>query len=235
MIAAQLPLLIGFVVMALGSLAVYAHGSSHPEIRHHTNFHSLVCFIAATAYLAMATGMGRLEEADGGTLYLARYLDWSVTTPILLTGLVLTGLHEHDRHSGFILPVIVLDVVMILTGLMSAVADTGFQQILWYTWSCIAFAGVLYLLWLPIRSISRAMGGRFDVVYRKNLAFLTIVWLGYPLVFLLGPQGFGTLSEVADVWTILVLDIVAKVIYGFVSTARFKAMPNPELQREAAD
>ena len=57
MVQDNLPLVIGFVIMSLGSLGIYAHGSKHPEIRHHTNFHSLVPFIAATAYLAMALGV----------------------------------------------------------------------------------------------------------------------------------------------------------------------------------
>ena len=45
--------LIGFALMAVSSLAIYAHGSKDPAIRHHPYFHAVVPFIAATAYLAM--------------------------------------------------------------------------------------------------------------------------------------------------------------------------------------
>ncbi len=230
MVADNLPLVIGFVVMALGSLAIYAHGPKHPEIRHHTNFHALVPFIAATAYLAMATGIGKLLLGDE-TIYLARYVDWSVTTPILLTGVVLTGLHEHHRHSSFILPVIVLDVLMIATGLLSALSDNAGERWMWYAWSCAAFLGVLYLLWAPVRAISGRMGGHMNAVYGKNLIFLTLVWLLYPVVFFIGPQGIGITNALANVWIILVLDIVAKVVYGFVSTSRFKKIPEVEFSR----
>ena len=217
-----LPLIIGFSVMALASLAIFAHGSKHPEIRHHTQFHSVVPFIAATAYLAMALGIGKQPIANGEAVYLARYVDWSVTTPILLTGLALTGLHEHHRHSSYILPIVVLDVVMIATGLLSAISQSAADRWIWYGWSCAAFVGVLYLLWKPVRDISADMGGKMDAAYRANLVFLTVVWLFYPVVYFLGPQGIKAIDPVIDVWAILVLDVIAKVLYGFLATARLE-------------
>jgi bacteriorhodopsin len=227
-----LPLMIGFVIMSLGSLLIYMHGSKHPEIRHHTHFHAVVPFIAATSYLAMTLGLG-VTAVDGETLYLPRYVDWTFTTPILLVGLTLTGLHEHHRHSSYILPIVVLDVLMIVTGLFSALADNAGERWIWYAWSCVAFAGVLYLLWVPVRAISDEMGGQMETVYRKNLLFLTLVWFFYPVVFLLGPQGVGVIDNVADVWIILVLDVVAKVGYGFLAASRFKTVPRNEFPKMA--
>jgi bacteriorhodopsin len=51
---------------------------------------------------------------------LARYVDWSVTTPILLAGLVLLVFHEHGKAEvgGYLTSVIVLDVLMIVTSLI---------------------------------------------------------------------------------------------------------------------
>ncbi|MEG8026448.1 bacteriorhodopsin [Sphingomonas aurantiaca] len=90
---------------------------SHPS-GHHTLLHASVPFIAATAYLAMAFGIGTLFKLDGSVTYLARYLDWSVTTPILLSSLVLLAFHEHGRTGevgGHLTAIIVLDVLMIAT------------------------------------------------------------------------------------------------------------------------
>lgn len=220
----QLPLVIGFIVMALGSLAIYYHGDKRREYRHHTQFHSLVPFIAATAYLAMAVGTGVMERG-GVDIYLPRYVDWAVTTPILLAGLVLTGLHEHPRHSTFILPAIVLDVIMIATGLLAALAATDAEKWLWFSWSCAAFGGVLYILWSPVRQIGENLGGGLERVYRGNLMVLTAVWLIYPIAFLIGPEGLRIMPATLSLWAILVLDVTAKVIYGFVATARFKRLP----------
>lgn len=219
----QLPLIIGFVVMALGSLAIYRHGDKRREYRHHTQFHSLVPFIAATAYLAMAIGTGIIER--GGTdIYLPRYVDWSITTPILLAGLILTGLHEHPRHSTFILPAIVLDVIMIATGLLASLAATQPEKWLWFAWSCAAFGGVLFILWNPVRKIGENLGGGLERVYRSNLIFLSAVWLIYPVAFLIGPEGLRIMPATLSLWVILILDVTAKVIYGFVATSRFKRL-----------
>ena len=218
---AQLPLLIGFVVMALASLALYGYGTKQPELRHHTYFHSSVPFIAATSYLAMYLGTGVLQINGAEPLFIGRYCDWAVTTPILLTGLALTALHEHGKSSGFLLSLVVLDVIMILTGLLSALSTGTTAQWVWYLWSCCAFLGVLYLLWGPLKTISAAEGGKTDTIYRGNLVFLTVVWLIYPVVFFVGPQGIKLTDSVTNVWLILVLDITAKVVYGFTSQSKF--------------
>ena len=50
------------------------------------------------------------------------------------------------------------------------------------------------------------------------------VWLIYPVEWFLGPQGSGAFDTAGDAWAILVLDVTAKVVYGFVATARFKKL-----------
>ncbi|MBB3034507.1 bacteriorhodopsin [Alteriqipengyuania lutimaris] len=223
MSAIQLPLLIGFAIMAIGSIAIFLHGPKGREFRHDTQFHSVVPFIAATAYLAMFLGTGVVEIGATQTFF-PRYADWAVTTPILLAGLILTGLHEHPRHSTFILPAIILDVIMIATGLLAALSE-GDARWIWFAWSCAAFFGVLFILWGPVKAIGDNLGGGIERVYRRNLVFLTAVWLVYPVVFAFGPEGLQSISTVASVWIVLALDVVAKVVYGFVATARFNTLP----------
>ena len=229
--AVTLPLLIGFTVMSLGSLAIYAHGDKRNEFLHHTQFHSVVPFIAATAYLAMTLGIGRLEMGDGETLFLARYFDWAITTPILLTGLILTALHEHPRHSTHILPAVILDGLMIVTGLLAAISDNEAEKWIWFAWSCVAFLGVIYLLLGPIMKATRQLGGKMTDVYKANLVFLLAVWLIYPIEWFLGPQGIGAFGTPGDAWAILILDVTAKVVYGFVATARFKKLSLADAER----
>jgi bacteriorhodopsin len=214
----QTAFLIGFAIMALGSLAIYAKGSKAPPARHHTLLHSSVPFIAATAYLAMAFGIGTLVSITGSVTYLARYADWSVTTPILLAGLVLVAFHERGRTGeigGFLTAIIVLDVLMIVTGLISSMADVPAAKWIWFLWSCAAFLGVLYILWVPLRALSRQYGDALDGAYNRNLVFLTVVWFLYPIVFAIGPEGVRTIDSNASAWAILALDVVAKVVYAF--------------------
>ncbi|MDR6790713.1 bacteriorhodopsin [Sphingomonas sp. BE138] len=209
---------IGFTIMSLASLAIYATGSKAPPARHHTLLHAAVPFIAATAYLAMAFGIGTLATPDGAATYLARYADWSVTTPILLASLVLTAFHERGRTGevgGYLTAIIVLDVLMIATGLVSSLATAPVVKWVWYLWSCVAFVGVLYLLWGPLRALAAQRGAALSTAYRKNIAFLTVVWFLYPVVFLIGPEGLRIITDPASVWAILVMDVVAKVVYAF--------------------
>ena len=214
--------LIGFVIMSVSSLILYAKGSKAPEIRHHTYFHASVPFIAATAYLAMFLGAGVVTTADGVTTFVARYLDWSVTTPILLAGLVLAGLHEHGRAAGILVAIVVLDVMMIVAGLASSLTAATDAKLAWYLWSCAAFVGVLYVLWAPVRSFSAAEGGRMNEAFQANLVFLTVVWFLYPIVFALAPEGLKVISAAASATAILVLDVIAKVVYAFSAAANIE-------------
>lgn len=218
----QTAFIIGFSVMALASLAIYATGSKSFPSRHHTLMHASVPFIAATAYLAMAFGFGNLTLDNGTTVYLARYADWSITTPILLAGLVLIAFHEHGKPGemgGFLTAIIVLDVMMIITGLVSALAETSLAKWVWYLWSCAAFLGVIYLLWGPLRAMAAERGSALATAYNKNVALLTVVWFIYPLVFLVGPEGINIVSDPTTIWAFLILDIIAKVVYAFYAAA----------------
>jgi bacteriorhodopsin len=213
------PFLVGFVIMSLSSVAIYAKGSKLPAIRHHTYMHAAVPFIAATAYLAMTFAIGDFVKPDGTVTLVARYVDWTFTTPILLSGLVLVAMHERRGSMGFVVSIVVLDVLMIVTGLMSSLAILPALKLVWFGWSCAAFLGVLYILWGPLRAISRGIGGPIDTAYAKNLSVLSIVWILYPVVFAIGPEGLRSVSDNATAWAILVLDVVAKVVYAFFAAA----------------
>ena len=149
----QTPLIIGFIIMSLASLAIYAKGAHHGPLRGHTLVHAAVPFIAATAYLAMYLGVGNLIKPDGSVTYVARYLDWNFTTPLLLAGVVSSaylGAREQEGQAGFVASIVTLDVVMIVTGLIASLAPFGTIKWVFFAWSCAAFAGVLYLLWKPL-------------------------------------------------------------------------------------
>ena len=74
---------------------------------------------------------------------------------------------------------------MIVTGLISSLAVVPALKWVWYLWSCAAFLGVLYLLWVPLRAMAVERGEALGTAYQKNVAFLTVIWFLYPIVFLL--------------------------------------------------
>lgn len=217
--------MIGFSVMAFASLALYATGGKTATSYPHTLLHASVPFIAATAYLAMALGVGNVLLANGTPVYLARYADWSITTPLLLAGLVMQASGDRGKPAetgGLIAAIVVLDVMMIVTGLLSSLAETSLVKWVWYAWSCAAFLGVLYLLWRPLRTLAAEKGHAASAAYAKNVALLTVVWFIYPIVFLIGPEGMRIITDSASIWLFLVLDITAKVIYAFYAAANLE-------------
>ena len=214
----NVPLIAGFTIMSLSTLLIYISGRKKTPIKNHVMMHAMVTFIAATAYLAMALGVGNYLSTDGTIVYFARYIDWSITTPILLAGLVMIAFHEYGPSSqmnGYLTAIIGLDVIMVVTGLLSSLADTPLVKTIWFVWSCVAFLGVLFLLWRPLRKIAATRALTTAGGYYKNITLLTLVWLIYPIVFLVGPEGLHIISDSASVWSFLVLDVIAKVFYAF--------------------
>jgi bacteriorhodopsin len=219
------PLLLGFVIMSLASLAIYAKGVHSGPLRGHTLLHSAVPFIAATAYLCMYLGVGNLIKPDDSVTYLARYIDWGLTTPLLLAGVVSSaylGTREQEGQAGFVASIVTLDVIMIVAGLIASLAPYGTLKWVFFAWSCAAFVGVLYLLWKPLASLS-GQRPAIGAAYRKNIAFLTVLWLIYPVVFAIGPEGIWMVSDAATIWVFLVLDVLAKVVFAFTSERNLRA------------
>jgi len=142
--------------MGVSSLAFYGMAMRVPVQKR--LFHMLTACMTTFAFLsyyAMATGSGIsihtttiketklhvVTEIVKRQVYWARYVDWSLTTPLLLTNLsLLAGL-----NGASILVLVVSDVVMVLTGLFAAFSHDQAQGWGWYAFACVAFLNVAYL------------------------------------------------------------------------------------------
>jgi bacteriorhodopsin len=179
--------------------------------------HSLVVLVAGSAYLLMGTGGGR-ERAPDHTTYWARYADWAITTPLLLLGLAAQALGKPSRRTALVGGLLATDLYMIATGyLADKPARDDPRKWAWYSLSSGAFLGIYYLLWGPLREEARLTGPEALDVYQRNAAFLSIVWAGYPLNFLAGPEGTGLIDEDTSTAIYAGLDVTAKVLFGLYS------------------
>jgi bacteriorhodopsin len=170
---------------------------------------------AFVSYLAMATGAGSTILDDGREFYYFRYIDWLITTPLLLLDLALLALARPGRNVGLIAGLIGLDVVMILTGLAAGSSTSDLGTTVWFIISSAALAGVLYLLWTRLFAAARTRSQGVATTFNR-LAVLTIVlWVLYPIVFLLGTEGFGGVDQGFEIFLFLVLDLLSKVFFGF--------------------
>lgn len=211
---------LGTAGMAIGAAIIAIVGFSLPNHeRHHVTASFFVCAIAACAYLAMATGTGTWM-VDGEPVFYARYVDWLVTTPLLLLGLLtvglapLTGGGEAARgRNGLIGWVLGADVLMIATGLVASLRHDQGDRWLWYAISCVFFLLVLWALFGPVR---QQLDTAMTPLYTRLLGILTVLWFIYPILWVLGTEGTGTLSLTGEIGVFAVIDVLAKVGFGIV-------------------
>ncbi len=225
---------IGTFGMILGGLAILAIGKRRtPAEEMHTVIHGIVPIIAACSYFAMAVGQGSVTIPDGAAtgrvFYFARYIDWTFTTPLLLVTLSMTAMHAGEKRHGAILGVLLADVLMIVTAFAFGASETFWIKWTWFTISCGAFLAVYYVIWGPFMQANMAERDDVRAAYRRNAAILSVLWLIYPLLLAVTPDGLGTIGEGAGVASIAVLDLVSKVAYGLLTTTSDAAVTERDL------
>lgn len=218
-------LMLGTLGMALGSVVLVLLGSLlRKEDRHHANLAAGITIVAATAYFAMMQGLGDLSIANT-TVQSARYIDWLVTTPLLLISLGLIALPSNTKGRYSTLATLVfLDVYMVVTGFVATLADSSARWV-WYAASTAAFLGVLVLLFGKLSiSAKKAGGKKVYKLYTGLSIYLSLLWLAYPLVWLFGVSGLAVVSFLTENAYYTVLDLLAKVGFGFILVWNIKEL-----------
>ena len=162
------------------------------------------------AYLAMALGLGTTEIA-GQTTYWARYADWIVTTPLLLTALWMTATTRSDKskHVPLLVGLVAADVVMILCGLVGDLS-TGPARFVYFGIGVAALVVVFWIAWGPLRRVAE-QDAEIGGIYRKVAAYLALFWIGYPLTWILGPSGLAVVPQAVDTALFVLPPIFSKV------------------------
>jgi sensory rhodopsin len=164
--------------------------------------------IAAVSYLLMVLDIG-VVTVDGDEVYLFRYIDWLLTTP-LLVGYVA---YVAGAPRRWVLGVAGADAGMIAVG-MVATLTTGIATWVGFGVSALfhlVLLGVLYLV-LPRYVESHPRRRRLFKVLQNHVGLL---WLAYPVIWLLSPAGVGAVSAVGTAMIIAYIDLVAKTPYVY--------------------
>jgi bacteriorhodopsin len=192
-------------------------------------FHILTTFVtcfAAISYFAMATGDGIsyahivIKEVHKNTpdtvehvfrqVFWARYIDWSLTTPLLLLDLsFLAGLNGAN-----ILVAIVADLVMVLLGLFTAFGHSDEQKWGYYAIACLAYFVIVYQLVVPGRRAAMAKDSATSKFFASIGGFTLILWTLYLIVWGIGTGG-RKMTVDSEIIAYAVLDILAKPVFGF--------------------
>ena len=181
---------------------------------------------AGLSYVGMALGIGTVT-INGAELVGLRYVDWIVTTP-LLVGFIGYAAGASRRAIG---GVMVADALMIAFGAGAVVSGGTLKWVLFgvsslFHVSLFAYLYVIFPRGIPDDPMQK---GLFSLL--KN--HVGLLWLAYPFVWLMGPAGIGFTGAVGAALTYAFLDVLAKVPYVYFFYARRQAFTDVTDSRAA--
>lgn len=221
---------IGAAVFLIGVGIVGALYQSLEESAHQSTmaYLAIIPGFAGLAYAGMALEIGTVT-INGTQLVGFRYIDWLVTTPLLVGFVGYVAGASRRSIAG----VMVADALMIVTG-TAAVAATGALKWGLFGVSAIFHVSLFaYLFVIFPKSVP-------DVPERIGLFSLLknhigALWIAYPFVWLMGPEGLGYATLAGVSLTYVFLDVLAKVPYVYFFYARRTAFASEVLSSIPSD
>ena len=214
---------IGTLGMFLGTMYFVARGWGETN-RRRQEFYIVTIFITAIAftnYLAMALGFGLTSVMVGGEsvpIYWARYTDWFFTTPLLLIDLaLLAGANRNEIAS-----LVGLDMLMIGTGVLATLTagpgalSDGARRLIWWGVSTGFLLVLLYFLYGSLDEKAQRLSGDAASTFSTLRTLIVVVWLIYPVWWVVGTEGLQLVSLYIETAGFMVLDLVAKVGFGII-------------------
>jgi len=227
----QLWLWLGTAGMFLGMLYFIAKGWGEEDEKRQ-EFYIVTILITAIAfvnYLAMALGYGLTSVVVGDEvldIYWARYTDWLFTTPLLLLDLGLLARANRNQLAALIS----LDALMIGTGAVATltggatdvasgdalvILGAEADRLVWWGVSTALLLVLLYFLFGTLSEQAKALGSEVGAKFAQLRNLVVVIWLVYPVWWLVGTEGVGAVSLNIETAGFMVLDLVAKVGFGF--------------------
>jgi bacteriorhodopsin len=209
--------------MFLGMLYFIARGWGEDN-RRRQEFYIVTIFITAIAfvnYLSMALGFGLTTIEIGGEelpIYWARYTDWLFTTPLLLVDLGLLAGADRNQLASLV----GLDVLMIGTGAIATLSTAGVllgpvgDRLIWWGVSTGFLLVLLYLLFGTLTERANRLPNEARSTFSTLRNLIVVIWLVYPVWWLLGTEGLGIIRLYPETAGFMVLDLVAKVGFGII-------------------
>ena len=70
-------------------------------------------------------------------------------------------------------------------------------------------------IWGPLRTKTRKQKSELSNLYDKLATYFTVLWIGYPTVWILGPSGIGLFNQTIDTLLFCILPFFSKVGFSF--------------------
>jgi sensory rhodopsin len=217
-----LGMVVGTAMLAYGILLVPR------ERRGLLGWMAAVPAIAAVAYALMALGFGAVATGQGTTVFLPRYVDWLLTTPIHVAVIALVvgaGRSLVARLAG-------LQALTIVFGFLGTLVASPLNWLL-YLLGGACFAGVVYTFYRDTEALAVERDDETEALFRKLRAFVVVLWLVYPAIWLLAPSGVGVMDGETTALVVTYIDVVAKVGFGLIAINDYVKMA--AIEGEVAD
>jgi len=172
-------------------------------------------------FIVSWSGLMYLNFVEGQTLLsnYAWYVDWMISTPLIVLALALTATYKSDKnHYDLIAALMGLQFMLIVTGIISQEAASTPAYAFWI--GCGLLVGVAYLLWFPFRKIAENTSEVLAKKYKILAGYITVFFALYPVAWYLSeviyPEGPGMLGAFETSLAFVILPFFCKQIYGFI-------------------
>ena len=189
--ATQFSFMVAFLGM-LGGAYYFALIKSTLPIEHQSNAvtSSVYCLMAALMYALInyKYGIGTDTLANGDYPTVLRYIDWLVTTPLIVNKF--PEMIGGDDAPAVALLVIVADVMMILFGFAGETSINNAKGSTVIGWAmfgvgCLAWLFIIFILYTAVSNASASKMAPVRAGLSRLKLFIVFGWAIYPLGFLL--------------------------------------------------
>lgn len=165
------------------------------------------------------------SEVAGRSVSWARYLDWLVTVPLLVTALVFTATHaSHQKRYGLMATLAGANFLMVLCGLAADWSADRATRLTLYGVGTFILAIVVVLIRGPLWATALRQPPEMAAHFRAAATLLGAAWVTFPAVWILGPPGFGYLGEHASAVIFLVLSVLMKLGWSLFDVGRLRGL-----------
>jgi bacteriorhodopsin len=218
--------MLGFVAMAAGTLYfVMERGDLKPEHRIAATYAAIITFIAAIMYFIMTDIVGFFDQATTSADGIAatmpfRYIDWLLTTPLLLIEFGLIVALAGAASKGFVTRIVIADIIMIVTGYLGEIGTEGeLSTWVYFIISSVAWLYIVYAIFQIKLDGMPDYAARAVKVMRR---FVMLGWAIYPIgtateeFMKLSGADVGTAVAIAAI-VYVIADVLNKVGFGMVA------------------
>jgi len=117
----------------------------------------------------------------------------------------MTAMHAGQNRIGAIAGAVLADVMVILTALFFGMSAVAWIKWTWFIVSCTAFMGIFYVIWVSQMQANALERDDLRTNHRRNASILTVLWLIYPVILAVAPDG---LNYIGDTLSVLLIAIV---------------------------